>query len=289
MAETRTAGKSLKDITTGGMLSYSCGELGGNILNMLVTGWFFHFYTSKTDNPVPYVSIYLIGIASLIARIVDAVADPFVGYWTDNTKSRLGRRRPFILFGTPVLMAVFLLLFHPVFPRGSTLLAASTMVLFPLFYVCFTIVMVPYLALMPEIATTSRSRIRISTWTSLAMLVANGVSGIAAPKLFGPWGFFNTMCGAVILSSFFLYVMALTSRENPVIEEAENEEDKFTFIQAFALTVKNRVQPPVHSRTAAGKRQEFRQQPLHRRRARHSYFLRPGERPDPQVPESQPV
>lgn len=46
-----------------------------------------------------HVSPTLIGYALMINRLVDAVSDPFFGWWSDNTRTRWGRRRPFILVG----------------------------------------------------------------------------------------------------------------------------------------------------------------------------------------------
>ncbi len=48
----------------------------------------------------------LIGVATMIPRLLDALFDPFLGHFSDNTHTRWGRRRPFILFGA-ILLAVF--------------------------------------------------------------------------------------------------------------------------------------------------------------------------------------
>lgn len=60
-----------------------------------------------------HVSGTLIGIAVIMNRVFDAVSDPVFGWWSDNTRSRFGRRRPFMLVGAvvaglglPLLLAV---------------------------------------------------------------------------------------------------------------------------------------------------------------------------------------
>ncbi len=57
----------------------------------------------------------LAGTAILIAMILDAVSDPLVGYWSDNTHSRLGRRHPFMYASAiPVALAYFFIWNPPV-------------------------------------------------------------------------------------------------------------------------------------------------------------------------------
>ena len=52
----------------------------------------------------------LVGLAILVALVFDALSDPLVGYWSDNTKSRWGRRHPFMYTAIlPVSLSYFLL------------------------------------------------------------------------------------------------------------------------------------------------------------------------------------
>ncbi len=52
---------------------------------------------------------YLAGILSAIPRFVDAILDPIMGYISDNTRSRWGRRKPYIFIGSIVTSILFIL------------------------------------------------------------------------------------------------------------------------------------------------------------------------------------
>jgi len=60
----------------------------------------------------------LVGIAILAALVVDAISDPIVGYWSDNLRSRWGRRHPFMVAAAVPFAASFYLLWHP--PEGGS-------------------------------------------------------------------------------------------------------------------------------------------------------------------------
>ena len=52
----------------------------------------------------------LVGVAIILALVVDAISDPIVGYWSDNLRSRWGRRHPFMLASAlPIALSYFLL------------------------------------------------------------------------------------------------------------------------------------------------------------------------------------
>jgi len=60
--------------------------------------------------PSRYMVARLVGIAIIAALVIDAISDPIVGYWSDNLRSRWGRRHPFMLAAAlPVALSYFLL------------------------------------------------------------------------------------------------------------------------------------------------------------------------------------
>ena len=52
-------------------------------------------------------------LALVVGRIMDAVADPLVGFWSDRVQTRWGRRKPFIFIGAPFLAIMFVLIWIP--------------------------------------------------------------------------------------------------------------------------------------------------------------------------------
>ena len=73
-------------------LGYGIGQGGDSAGYNLYYTYFLFFLTD-----VAMVSPAFAGVISLIAITWDAVTDPFVGYISDNTKSKYGRRRPFMI------------------------------------------------------------------------------------------------------------------------------------------------------------------------------------------------
>ncbi|MEL0068532.1 MAG: MFS transporter [Gammaproteobacteria bacterium] len=98
-------------------------------------------YLSQTSG----LSFTLIGVIFLLARLVDTISDPLIGYWSDRTPERLGKRRIWLVVGTPIFMVIFYgLLFIPYTP---VLLFA----MLSLWYIAGTALIVPYYAWGAEI------------------------------------------------------------------------------------------------------------------------------------------
>ena len=100
----------------------------------------------------------LAGIVTLISEIWDAISDPLMGVIGDNTKTKMGRRRPYILAGGCLLVVAFALIFLPVKGLGQTwkfIYCAATYLL----YNCVsTMINVSYSSMSAEISTVSSER-----------------------------------------------------------------------------------------------------------------------------------
>ena len=127
-------------------LGYGVGQLPEGIKSAA-----FGFYLLFFFNQVLGLSGTLAGIAVFIALCVDALSDPVVGSWSDSTRSRFGRRHPFMYLAAVPFAASFYLLFVP--PEGL-----GTVGLF--FWLCgftmltrtaMTFYTVPYMALGAEL------------------------------------------------------------------------------------------------------------------------------------------
>lgn len=165
------------------MIAYAAGSLPAGILLLAVATWLMRLYcpTEDEEGRVLLVSPLAFGVVSSGVMFVAAVTDVLVGYWSDRTRSRWGRRQPFIRVGTPVLAASFLLLWFPPVQRQSPANLAWLLVMLGLLHVSFTVVVNPYLALMPEVWRTDAGRVRVSVW----MAVFNTVAQVVAFAAFG--------------------------------------------------------------------------------------------------------
>jgi GPH family glycoside/pentoside/hexuronide:cation symporter len=95
------------------------------------------------------------------ARLVESLDDALIGYWSDRTRSRLGRRIPFVLAGTPFWALFAFLLFTPPTAAGDAATAAYLFIVLECFFLAGTVSGGPYEALFPEIARTSADRVSV--------------------------------------------------------------------------------------------------------------------------------
>ena len=86
-------------------IAYGAGELGGAIPNNILVFFVLFFFTN-----VAGLNASLAGSLILIGKAWDAINDPLIGWLSDKTRSRLGRRYPWMLIGAiPLVISFFLL------------------------------------------------------------------------------------------------------------------------------------------------------------------------------------
>ncbi len=119
-------------------------------------------YLMKFATDVLGMSAAVMGTILFLGRgIWDAIADPIAGYLSDRTRTRLGRRRPWLLASALPLAITFVLLWAP--PRGAgptyTVVWMAAMVV--LFYTASTLIIIPHTALGAELTDSYHDRTRI--------------------------------------------------------------------------------------------------------------------------------
>lgn len=106
------------------------------------------------------LSVGLVGAVFLAARLWDGCADLLVGWLSDRSMSRFGRRKPWVLLGVPCLMLTIWFLCNP--PQGAGLLYLAIWA--ALFYTAWTAVYIPYLSWGAELATDYVERSRVTSF-----------------------------------------------------------------------------------------------------------------------------
>jgi GPH family glycoside/pentoside/hexuronide:cation symporter len=123
-------------------------------------------------------SLGTIGVAFLLGRLIDGFADPLIGFLSDRTKARWGRRAPWLVVGTPFLMLATYALCMP----GPGVTLASLTMLLILFYLASTVVQIPYYAWGAEISSGYTGRNRVSAFREagfvIGMVIAVGLPGV---------------------------------------------------------------------------------------------------------------
>lgn len=220
-------------------IMYGMGNMGGNFLNMIFTTWLYKMYCDPDASMGMLLPIAWMNMAFLSGRVVDAVADPLIGFWSDNTKTRWGRRIPFMMFGGLPLVISFYLLWAPplsIFPPNSAVLFAYLCAVMAAFWFLFTAVLCPYLAIMPEVAVDESDRMNISSYMSLFMLISSGIVLGLGPVLVDKAGYAVMGLAFGLLGLIGLYAPVLVIKENFVKKETE---ESYDFISAFGWCFKN--------------------------------------------------
>ncbi|MGH0034900.1 MAG: MFS transporter [Myxococcota bacterium] len=140
------------------LLSYSAAQFGLSAMNTLVNTQIPFFYVDTLKLPAT-----LFGLVMLLAKLWDAVTDPLMGHITDNTRSPIGRRRPFFLVGAPLLALATVLLFRPPAVEGEALFAWF-LVTFLCAFTARTIFETPYQAMAPDLTPDYDERTRVATY-----------------------------------------------------------------------------------------------------------------------------
>lgn len=105
------------------------------------------------------LSLQLIGVALVLARLSDFITDPIIGILSDRWRPHIGRRRVWLIFGTVAMTAGVRLLFVPSPDAGIVYFALSV----SLVYLGYTLILLPYQAWSAELSSDYHVRTRISS------------------------------------------------------------------------------------------------------------------------------
>jgi GPH family glycoside/pentoside/hexuronide:cation symporter len=159
-------------------VAYGVGDLGANLVFGTVGFFLLYFLTD-----VALLSASLAGIAMMTVRIVDAFTDPLVGYLSDRTRTRWGRRRPFLLFGSLPVGMFFLILFTDTPIQSQALLFVYVVIAYLLFFVSYSAVNVPYSALTPDMTRDFDERTNLTGYRMASAIVGTLIAAGATTAL----------------------------------------------------------------------------------------------------------
>jgi len=190
------------------------------------------------------VGLPLIGLGMMIFRVYDAFLDPFVGNLSDNTRTRWGRRRPFIFLGAILCSLSFPAIWFAPANWGEIGLFTYFVISSLVFFTCFTIFVVPYETLSAELSPDYHERTSVvaykSAFGSLATLALGWVFAITQLPIFS-----STMQGmrwaGVAIGLMFLVMgllPAIFCRER--FTKVAKQQRTIGFAESIKLSFKNR-------------------------------------------------
>jgi GPH family glycoside/pentoside/hexuronide:cation symporter len=156
-------------------LAYGFGDIGSNIF-IVTSGFFLLFFLTN----VLGINPALAGMALLFPKLWDVVSDPIMGAMSDRTRSRWGRRRPYLLYGAlPFGLTFFLMFIDPGY-ASETARALHVGLVFALGCTAFTVVNVPYSSMVAEMSDDYNERMSITSYrmigSSVGVLLAGGLA-----------------------------------------------------------------------------------------------------------------
>jgi len=177
---------------------YAIGGFGPGFLYQVMLTYLLYFYRPAQERLAAGAVIFApaagYAAAMLVARILDGVVDIPIAAWTDNMRSRWGRRRPLMALGFIPMMITFALLWYPpltgesIGPDGHWGNALYVAVISSLFFFFYTLIIVPYLAALSEIVPDENSRVRVASWKTFFSTAGYVLTFVVAPILFDRFG-----------------------------------------------------------------------------------------------------
>lgn len=224
-------------------LGFGIGDLGGNLF-FTAMGFYSLFFL--TD--VVGIGSALAGAAILLGKFWDAVTDPMMGYISDRTRTRWGRRRPYFLFGAlPLLLTMWAFFSLPDFTKAQTAGFLWATLALCLLNTAYTVVNVPYGSLTPELTRDFKERTALNGFrfsfavigTILGAAVVQPVVDLVgdAHRGFSAVGLlFGVVMAGTILTTFF-------SVRETAAESAPKPKEKFftTFLAVFRNSTYTRL------------------------------------------------
>lgn len=145
--------------------------LGGAVQNGgfdTAIGFTFFYYSAVLG-----LSASLVGLALAVGLVFDALVDPFIGSWSDNLKSRLGRRLPPMIVAVPLVAVAMGLLFSPPSGLGEIALFVWLTAMTVAARVAMSLFNVPFLTLGAELETDYSARTRLVMYRVITGLVVS--------------------------------------------------------------------------------------------------------------------
>ncbi|MDE6385117.1 MAG: MFS transporter [Eubacterium sp.] len=233
------------------MINYSYANMFIGGAGYIISMYFTIFLTDVVN-----ISLQQAGIVVMFATIWDAVTDPVMGIITDRTRSKYGKHRRYLLWGIPVLIVSYVLLWNSFGINGKEN-PKSAMVYFILVYMlyktAFTIISVPHTAMLPELAPEYNLRTQYNSvgylFNSAGMVPAFGIV-VVILAVFGSGNNLTSDSKApflvigIVLAAFFsisVFLTFKTTREPSSLGNHVEPLDVKYVLREYVLVFKNKA------------------------------------------------
>ena len=210
-------------------VAYGLGSFGLESLYKVFAGFYLFYYIDHLG-----LAVAMAATINIIYAIWDALNDPMVGYFSDNTRTRWGRRRPWLITGLPFYLStlVFVYAVPKPFLQGITLFWYA-LVIFVLFEGAYTVMAVNYAALFPELFQGFRERAHASPYYQGFSMLGELVGFAIPPFIYAKYGFVPMAISFAAVSGITLFLGIIRNKEDPNALKAPPSDLKEAFEQVL--------------------------------------------------------
>jgi len=178
-------------------LIFGWGDIFGGGGQALMGVLYFYFIVNVIG-----ISAGWAGTIVLVSKIWDAVIDPFLGVITDNTRTKFGRRRPYIFFGGLLLIIAMALLWMPIVSWSMGLKIAYCIFTFIFYNTVSSVINVPYSCMSAEISTDPKQTNSVNVIRLVFSTVSTAVCTLVPTIILGMYE-----GGSITLTTFYLIIV----------------------------------------------------------------------------------
>jgi sugar (glycoside-pentoside-hexuronide) transporter len=234
------------EVTTKEGWLYGTGNMANNLIFMFVGTYLTYYFTNVLG-----INAKVAGTIFLVSRLIDAVTDPLMGMICDHTNTKMGKYRPYVVFGTPVLAIIFAFLFTtPSYSMGGKV--AYAYIIYIMYSLAWTVVQIPQLSVPVILSSNVAKRTKIMTiYQGFGSIASMIVTSWALPMLKYFGGMDNPAAWRIVVIIFagvatiFLQLSAHATRKidvyNPNAKIEKEKGKKVPFSQQLSVITKNRA------------------------------------------------
>jgi GPH family glycoside/pentoside/hexuronide:cation symporter len=226
-------------VPTGKKISWAVANIGSLAIGQASILLLYAYYFLYLGVPLSPLGISLV---LLIYGIWDALNEPLIGHISDLTRSRWGRRKPFIAFGLIPLVICSYLIYTP--PINDPLICTIYLIIMLVLYETFvTMVITLWFALYPELTLDQNERLAISRFKEIFGVIGLILGLAIAPLIAG--SFSDPMLGFSLMGLILGIITALTMLPTLLFIKERKEyqttkENKIGFLKSMKISLKSK-------------------------------------------------